>query len=75
VISGASSVKIWHPPRTDKEKGSEEGRVRGNEWEGRKPEQLEISPPSWIGQQYSILAPCKNQSKDDMLSPLMYLDG
>jgi hypothetical protein len=23
----------------------------------------------------SILAPCKNQSKDDMLSPLMNLDG
>jgi hypothetical protein len=23
----------------------------------------------------SILAPYKNQSKDDMLSPLMYLDG
>jgi hypothetical protein len=23
----------------------------------------------------SILSPCKNQSKDDMLSPLMYLDG
>jgi hypothetical protein len=37
VISGASSVKIWHPPRTGMEKGSEEGRVRGNEWEGRKP--------------------------------------
>jgi hypothetical protein len=32
VISGASSVKIWHPPRTGREKGSEEGRVRGNEW-------------------------------------------
>jgi hypothetical protein len=31
VISGASSVKIWHPPRTDKEKGSEEGRGRDNE--------------------------------------------
>jgi hypothetical protein len=25
VISGASSVKIWHPPRTGMEKGSEEG--------------------------------------------------
>jgi hypothetical protein len=37
VISDASSVKIWHPPRTGMEKGSEEGRVRGNEWEGRKP--------------------------------------
>jgi hypothetical protein len=31
VISGASSVKILHPPRTDREKGSEEGRGRGNE--------------------------------------------
>jgi hypothetical protein len=31
VISGASSVKIWHPPKTDREKGSEEGRGRGNE--------------------------------------------
>jgi hypothetical protein len=30
VISGASSVKIWHPPRTDREKGSEEGKGRGN---------------------------------------------
>jgi hypothetical protein len=47
AISGASSVKIWHPPRTDREKGSEEGR--------RKPVKLEISPPSWIGQQYIIL--------------------
>jgi hypothetical protein len=25
ATSGASSVKIWHPPRTDREKGSEEG--------------------------------------------------
>jgi hypothetical protein len=25
----ASSVKIWHPPRTGMEKGSEEGRGRG----------------------------------------------
>jgi hypothetical protein len=31
VISGASSVKIWHPPRAAREKGSEEGRGRGNE--------------------------------------------
>jgi hypothetical protein len=31
VISGASSVKIWHPPRAGREKGSEEGRGRGNE--------------------------------------------
>jgi hypothetical protein len=31
VISGNSSVKIWHPPRTGIEKGSEEGRGRGNE--------------------------------------------
>jgi hypothetical protein len=31
VISGASSVKNWHPPRTGIEKGSEEGRGRGNE--------------------------------------------
>jgi hypothetical protein len=38
VISGASSVKIWHPPRTGREKGSEEERVRWNEWGGRKPE-------------------------------------
>jgi hypothetical protein len=37
VISGASSVKIWHPPRTGREKGSEEGRGRGNEWVGSKP--------------------------------------
>jgi hypothetical protein len=37
VISGASSVKIWDSPRIGLEKGSEEGRVRGNEWEGRKP--------------------------------------
>jgi hypothetical protein len=37
VISGASSVKILHPPRTDREKGSEEGRGRGNEKGGRKP--------------------------------------
>jgi hypothetical protein len=32
VISGASSVEIWHPPRIGREKGSEEGRGRGNEW-------------------------------------------
>jgi hypothetical protein len=31
VISGASSVKIWHPPRTGIEEGSEEGRGRENE--------------------------------------------
>jgi hypothetical protein len=31
AISGASSVKIFHPPRTGIEKGSEEGRGRGNE--------------------------------------------
>jgi hypothetical protein len=37
VISGVSSVKIWHPPRIGMEKGSEKARVRGNEWEGRKP--------------------------------------
>jgi hypothetical protein len=30
VISGASSVKIWHPPRAGREKRSEEGRGRGN---------------------------------------------
>jgi hypothetical protein len=37
VTSGASSVKIWHPPRrTGMEKGSERGRERGMEWEGRK---------------------------------------
>jgi hypothetical protein len=36
VISGASSVKIWHPPRTGREKGSEEGRERGNELGGQK---------------------------------------
>jgi hypothetical protein len=36
AISGASSVKIWHPPRTGREKGIEEGRVRGNEEEGQK---------------------------------------
>jgi hypothetical protein len=35
--SGASGVKIWHPPRTDRENGSQEGRRRGKEWEGRKP--------------------------------------
>jgi hypothetical protein len=28
VISGASSVEIWHPPRIGREKGSEEGRGR-----------------------------------------------
>jgi hypothetical protein len=32
VISGASSVKIWHPPRTGMEKRSERGRGRGMEW-------------------------------------------
>jgi hypothetical protein len=37
AISGASDVKIWHPPSTDREKGSEEVRGRGMEWEGRKP--------------------------------------
>jgi hypothetical protein len=26
----ASSVKIWHPPRAGREKGSERGRGRGN---------------------------------------------
>jgi hypothetical protein len=31
VISGASGVKIWHPPWAGREKGSEEGRGRGNE--------------------------------------------
>jgi hypothetical protein len=31
VISGASSVKIWHSPRAGREKGSEEGIGRGNE--------------------------------------------
>jgi hypothetical protein len=36
VISGASSVKIWHPPRTGMEKESERGRGRGMEWGGRK---------------------------------------
>jgi hypothetical protein len=36
AISGASSVKIWHPPRIGREKLSEEGRERGKEWEGRK---------------------------------------
>jgi hypothetical protein len=36
ATSGASGVKIWHPPRTDREKESEEGRGRGKEWEGRK---------------------------------------
>jgi hypothetical protein len=29
AISGASSVKIWHPPRAGREKGSEMGRGRG----------------------------------------------
>jgi hypothetical protein len=37
AISGASNVKIWHPPRTGMEKGSEEGRGRGKEFEGSKP--------------------------------------
>jgi hypothetical protein len=32
ATSGTSGVKIWHPPRTDMEKGSEEGRGRENEW-------------------------------------------
>jgi hypothetical protein len=38
ATSGASGVKIWDPPRIDREKGSEEGRGRGRgkEWEGRK---------------------------------------
>jgi hypothetical protein len=36
AISGASGVKIWHPPRTDSETGSEEGRGRGMEWGVRK---------------------------------------
>jgi hypothetical protein len=27
AISGASSVKNWHPPRADREKGSERRRV------------------------------------------------
>jgi hypothetical protein len=30
--SGASGVKIWHPPRIGREKGSEMGRGRGMEW-------------------------------------------
>jgi hypothetical protein len=30
VISGASSVKIWHPLRAGIEKGSEEGKGKGN---------------------------------------------
>jgi hypothetical protein len=38
VISGASSVKIWHPPRTGIEKGSEEGRGRGQQYIIRMPE-------------------------------------
>jgi hypothetical protein len=37
VISGAPGVKIRHPPRTGIEKGSEEGRGRGNELGDRKP--------------------------------------
>jgi hypothetical protein len=28
ATSGASGVKIWHPPRTGREKGSERGRGR-----------------------------------------------
>jgi hypothetical protein len=34
----ASSIKIWHPPKTGREKGSEKGRGRGKEWGSRKPE-------------------------------------
>jgi hypothetical protein len=36
AISGASSVKNWHPPRARREKGSERGRGRGMEWRSRK---------------------------------------
>jgi hypothetical protein len=32
ATSGASGVKIWHPPRTGREKGSEDGRERMMEW-------------------------------------------
>jgi hypothetical protein len=32
AISGASSVKNWHPPRAGREKGSEEGTVISIEW-------------------------------------------
>jgi hypothetical protein len=45
ATSGASGVKNWRPPRTDREKGSEQERGRGKEWEGKKPVSLEISPP------------------------------
>jgi hypothetical protein len=47
AISGASGVKNLHPPRTDREKGSERGRGRGMEWGGggRKFKQLKNSPP------------------------------
>jgi hypothetical protein len=34
ATSGASGVKIWHPPRTDREKGSEQERGRGKEGRG-----------------------------------------
>jgi hypothetical protein len=37
AISGASGVKNWHSPRTDREKGSEQERGRENEWGDRKP--------------------------------------
>jgi hypothetical protein len=34
ATSGASGVKIWHPLKTGREKGSEKGRGRGMEWGG-----------------------------------------
>jgi hypothetical protein len=50
-----SVAPLVHPPWAGREKGSEERRGIGNEWEGRKPVLLEISPLSWIGQQHIIL--------------------
>jgi hypothetical protein len=43
AISGASGVKIWHPLRIGREKGSEEGRGRGKDWEGRKQRRHAVS--------------------------------
>jgi hypothetical protein len=44
AISGASGVKMWHPPRTGREKWSEKGRGREMEWGGRKLQYLKNSP-------------------------------
>jgi hypothetical protein len=47
----ASSVKIWHPPRTGRGKECERDKGRKMELEDRKHDWLEISPPNQNGQQ------------------------